>query len=218
MRWALFISLAVNLLLVGAIVGVALGEMRHEKQRASAAVARAPNMRAILDALPPERAAEVQGKVAEAWRAAKEERKGSRQAREAVAGVVAAETYDRAAAGAAFARMRAADARVTERFHDVVADAMTSMTVEERRALLRQLATRRAGVMREGAGDLRTMLREMPAEERRALIREFMEERRAAAKAEGAPTEARGERLKALREELRRRRAEQAPAPSETPP
>lgn len=217
MRWALFISLAVNLLLVGAIVGVALGEMRHEKQRATAAVARAPNMRAILDALPPERAAEVQGKVADAWRTAKGERKEAREAREAVAGVVAAESYDRAAAGAAFARMRAADAAVTERFHDVVADAMANMTVEERRALLRQLATRRAGVMREGAADLRTKLREMPVEERRALVREFLEERRAAAKEEGAPAQTRGERLKVLREELRRRREEQAPKQTETP-
>jgi uncharacterized membrane protein len=217
MRWALFISLAVNLLLVGAIVGVALGEMRHEKQRATAAVARAPNMRAILDALPPERAAEVQGKVADAWRTAKDERKEAREAREAVAGIVTAESYDRVATGAAFARMRAADAAVTERFHDVVADAMANMTVEERRALLRQLATRRPGVVREGAADLRTRLREMPVEERRALVREFLEERRAAAKAEGAPAEARGERLKALREELRRRREEQAPKQTETP-
>jgi uncharacterized membrane protein len=216
MRWALFISLAVNLLLIGAAVGVGLGEWRLQKERATAAVARAPNMGAVLQALPPERASEVRGKVADAWRGAKDERGEARAAREEIARIVAADTYDRAAAGAAFARMRAADARVAARFHDVVADAMASMTAEERRALLRQLLTRRSQRAHGAGGEPRRgALQQLPPEERRALMREAIEERREVLRNE--TPEARRERLKEGREEWRRRREEQSGPPSPSP-
>lgn len=148
MRIALFISLAVNLLLVGAFVGVALGEMRHQRERATTAVARMPNMRLVLEALPPERAAAVRTQVVDAWRNAKEERREARSARIEVMRAVGSEPYDPAAVGAAFGRMREADSRVAGRFHDVVTDAMKGMTLDERRQMLRRLAARRADVRR----------------------------------------------------------------------
>jgi uncharacterized membrane protein len=215
MRWALLISLAVNLLLVGAAVGWGIGEWRREKAQATAAVERAPNMRAVLDALPPERAAAMREEVADAWRAARKDRTEAGAARAEVARVVVAETYDRAAVGAAFARLRAADASVAARFHDAVADSMAGMTVEERRAMLGQLMARRADTARASAADMRARLRQMPAEERRALFREFAEER---AKMQALTPEERRERLKAMREEWRRKRMEEAPpAASPTP-
>ncbi len=144
LRIALFVSLAVNLLLLGVFGGAALSEWRGQRERGEAAVARSPNMRAVLGALPPERAAAIRERVIETWRDARAERRGAREARMALLRVVSAETYDIATARAAFAQMRVADAAVAERFHEVVADAMASMTVEERRQLLRQLAQRRA--------------------------------------------------------------------------
>lgn len=149
-RTALFVSLAVNLLLVGAMVGVGLSELRHQRERASLAVARAPNIRALMQSLPPERATEVRQKVIGAWRDARTQRRAARQARLDLVRIAGAETYDVAAAKAAFARMRAADASVAGRFQDVVADAMVSLTLEERRDLLRRLAARRADQGRRG--------------------------------------------------------------------
>ena len=142
-RWALFLSLALNVLLIGVIAGGAIADMRHQKARATEAVARAPNMRALMESLPPARAAEVRSRVVETWRSAQAERQAARQARVEVARIAGAEPYDEAAARAAFAKMRQADAAVASRFHDVVADSMASMTVAERRAMLRQLAQRR---------------------------------------------------------------------------
>ena len=142
-RWALFLSVALNVLLIGVIAGGAIAGMRHQTARATEALARAPNMRALMESLPPARAAEVRGRVVETWRSAQSERRAARQARVDVARIAGAEPYDETAAKAAFAKMRQADAAVASRFHDVVANSMASMTVAERRAMLRRLAQRR---------------------------------------------------------------------------
>lgn len=147
-RLWLFVSLAVNLLLVGLIVGANLGEVRQQRDRAAMAVGRMPNMRVVLDALPPERADDVRTKVVDTWRQAKEERRGARQARIELMKTVGAQTYDANAVRAGFARVRDADARVAARFHDVVTDAMQEMTPAERREMLRRLAQRRADIRR----------------------------------------------------------------------
>ena len=149
-RTALFVSLAVNVLLLGAIVGGGLAGLRQQHARDTQTVARAPNMRVLMQSLPPTRAAEVREHVVGAWRDAQAERRAARQARLEIARVAGAEPYDVAAAKTAFANMRAADARVAAKFHDVVAEAMASMTVAERRAMLRELATRRMEQGRRG--------------------------------------------------------------------
>jgi uncharacterized membrane protein len=143
MRTALFASLAANLLLVGVIGGAALSNLRHDRAEAQKAVARAPNVRAVMDTLPPERAQAIRGDVVKAWRAAGDERRAARAARVEVYRLAGAEPYDATAVKAAFARMRAADAEVTQQFHDVVADAMAKLTPEERRAVLASLARQR---------------------------------------------------------------------------
>jgi uncharacterized membrane protein len=160
MRIALFLSVALNVLLVGVIAGALIADSRGARMRGEAAVARLPNMRVILDSLPPERASEVRSAVINTWMKARAERQGAREARLGVARAVAAEPYDVAATKAAFAKMRAADGAVAARFHDVVAEAMAQMTVEERRALLRQLAGRRLQNRRAGAPD--EAMRETP--------------------------------------------------------
>lgn len=144
-RIALFVSLAVNVLLVGMVGGAAIADLRNQRVRAEAAVSRAPNMRAVLGALPPERAQEVRAKVIASWRDAREERRAARQARVAVMQAVGAETYDAEAVRRAFADLRAADTAVAARFQDVIVDSLATMTVQERRAVLRQLVQRRGG-------------------------------------------------------------------------
>jgi len=159
-RTALFVSLAANLLLVGVVGGAALSNLRHDRAAAQQAVAHAPNVRAILDALPPERAQTVREKLVKTFRDGRETRVAARQARMEAYRLAGVDAYDTAAVKAAFARMRAADAAVAAQFHDTVAEAMAGMTLEERRAVLRELAQRRAG----GQGR-RGMLRDGPAGE-----------------------------------------------------
>lgn len=150
-RWALLVSLAANVLLAGVIAGGGIAALRHPHAGADTAVARAPNMRVLMDSLPPARAAEVRSRVVDTWKGARTERLAARQARLDVARVAGADPYDEAAAKAAFARMRVADAAVAARLHEAVADAMATMTPQERRAMLRHLAQRRMaqrGMMR----------------------------------------------------------------------
>jgi uncharacterized membrane protein len=142
-RTALFASLAINLLLVGVVGGAAISNLRHDRIAAEKAVARAPNMRALMDSLPPERAQTIRSDVVKTWREAREERRAARAARIELYRIAGAEPYDAAAVKAAFARMRAADGEVTRQFHEVVADSMAKLTSEERREMLRTLARQR---------------------------------------------------------------------------
>lgn len=146
LRTALFVSVAANILLVGVIGGAALSNARHERVATQNAVARAPNVRAVLEALPAERRAEIRGKVVAAWREGREARQEARRARVAVYEIANADAYDAAAVKAGFARVRAADAKVAAQLQDMVADAMAGLTVEERRMVLRRLAQRRAAI------------------------------------------------------------------------
>jgi uncharacterized membrane protein len=145
LRTALFVSLAVNLLLVGVIGGAALSNARHERAAAHKAVERAPNMRAILSVLPAERQRDVRIALVRAWRESRDERVAARQARAEAFRAAAADSYDSAAVKAAFARQRAADQALAAKFHDAVIDAIAGFTAEERRAVLRELARRRIG-------------------------------------------------------------------------
>lgn len=146
LRTALFVSVAANILLVGVIGGAALSNSRHERVATQNAIARAPNVRAILEAVPAERRAEIRGKVIAAWRDGRAVRQEARRARVEVYEIANAESYDAAAVKAGFARVRAADAKVAEQLQNVIADAMTSLTPEERRAVLQRLAQRRAAM------------------------------------------------------------------------
>lgn len=146
LRTALFVSVAANILLVGVIGGAALSNARHERTAVQNAVARAPNVRAVLEAVPPERRAEIRGEVIAAWREGRAARQDARRARVEVYEIANAETYDAAAVKAAFARVRAADAKVAEQLQGTVADAMAGLTAEERRTVLQRLAQRRAAI------------------------------------------------------------------------
>ena len=144
-RTALFVSLAANLLLVGVVGGAALSNYRQERATAQKAVARAPNMRALMDSLPPERAQAIRSEVVNTWRQARDVRRAARQARMDVYRLAGTEPYDAAAVKAAFARVRVADGEVARHFQETVADSMSKLTPEERRTVLQNLARQRSG-------------------------------------------------------------------------
>ena len=144
LRTALFVSIAANILLVGVIGGAAISNARHERVAAQAAVARAPNVRAVLEAVPAERRKLVRDRIVAAWREGRPARLEARRARIAAFETASAESYDAAAVKAAFARSREADAKVAAQLQDMIADALTELSVEERQAVIRQLAQRRA--------------------------------------------------------------------------
>ena len=143
-KTALFISIAANLLLAGVIGGAVISNARHERAAATQAVARAPNLRAVLEAVPAERRQQVRAKVVATWREGRPARIAAREARAEVYRLANEEAYDPAAVKAAFERVRAADAKVAEQLQNTIADALADLSVAERRAVLRELATRRA--------------------------------------------------------------------------
>lgn len=144
LKTALFVSVAANLLLAGVIGGAAISNARHERAAATQAVARAPNLRAVLEAAPAERRQEIRAKVVATWREGRPARIAAREARAEVYQLANGDTYDPAAVKAAFARVREADAKVAAHLQDALAEALASLSVEERRAVLRELAKRRA--------------------------------------------------------------------------
>lgn len=144
LKTALFVSVAANLLLAGVIGGAAISNARHERVAATQAIARAPNLRAVLEAVPAERRQQIRAKVIATWREGRAARIAAREARAEVYQLANGDTYDAAAVKAAFARVREADAKVAAQLQDAVVDALKDLSVEERRAVLRELAKRRA--------------------------------------------------------------------------
>lgn len=146
LRLALFVSVAANLLLLGVIGGAALSNARQEKVATESAVARAPNVRAVLEALPPERRRVVRDAVITAVREGRPARIEARRLRREAHEIASRDPYDPAAVKAAFARARDADAVVVAQVQDTLAEAMSSLSAEERRAVLERLAQRRGAI------------------------------------------------------------------------
>ncbi|MGD9979844.1 MAG: periplasmic heavy metal sensor [Hyphomonadaceae bacterium] len=181
-RTLLFLSLALNLLIVGAIAGAAGAGVRLERSR-GAVVERMPGPRAFLRALPPETRALMRQELAASWGASREARQAAIQARREAFAAVAAEPYDAARVRAAFERLRAADQAAIAVFHDNVADAFGTLNPEQRRealdALRRAAPASRADARPadDGASELTPEERQQRREQRRQRWRERREER-----------------------------------------
>lgn len=179
-RTLLFISVAVNLLALGVIVGGYVAGVRLEREAPEAVVARMPGTRAFMAALPPETRAKVRVELADSWTESRETRRAAAQARRDAFDAAGAEPYDAARVRAAFARLRAADQAAIGVFHDNVAEAFARLTPQERRealeALRRAPPARRANI----APGAEQADRAAPADRQfnRETIRERMRERR----------------------------------------
>jgi uncharacterized membrane protein len=147
-RTLLFISLGVNLLILGAVAGALGAGVRLERQSQAAVVERMPGPRAFMTALPPEIRRKVRSQLVESWVQSSEQREAAAQARRDAFQAAAEEPYDAARVRGAFARLRAADQAAIGVFHDGFADAFGELTPEERRAALESL--RNAPAARQG--------------------------------------------------------------------
>lgn len=138
-RTLLFLSLALNLLIVGAVAGAIGAGVRVARGAPGAAVDRMPGARAFLDALPPETRVKMRREMVESWAETRDLRLAALEARREAFVAMSAEPYDAARVRAAFVRLRAADQAVVGVFHDNVVEAFGELTPEERREALEAL-------------------------------------------------------------------------------
>lgn len=179
-RTLLFVSLALNLLVIGAVGGAFLSGARLEREgNAGAVVERLPGPRAFLRSLPEETRALMREKLADSWQTSRETRQAAIQARRDAFAAASEEPYDAARVRAAFERLRVADQTAIAVFHEDIVEAFGELTPEQRREALEALsnaapAARRAGVTpdEEGVGPAAL------SPEQRQTIQERREERR----------------------------------------
>jgi len=151
-RTVLFISLALNLLIIGGVAGAWGAGVRLQRETETRAVVeRMPGPRAFLRALPPEARELMRDELAESWGESREARQAAIQARRDAFAAVGAEPYDGARVRAAFERLRAADQAAIAVFHDNVIEAFGELSPEQRREALEALRNA-APAARESAG------------------------------------------------------------------
>jgi uncharacterized membrane protein len=196
-RTVLFISLALNLLLIGAAAGAWGAGVRLEREaNRGAVVERMPGPRGFLRALPPETRAIMRRELADSWGDSREARQAAIQARRDAFDAAAAEPYSAARVRAAFERLRAADQAAIAVFHDNVVEAFGTLTPEQRREALQALRSATPASRRDMA----------PAEEGAAPAALSPEERE-------TMRERRQERRERWRQRREERLREQQPAP-----
>jgi uncharacterized membrane protein len=198
-RTLLFLSLALNLLVIGAAAGAYGAGVRVQREASGRAVVeRMPGPRAFLRALPQPTRALMRRELADSWAESREARQAAIQARREAFAAVAAEPYNAANVQAAFARLRVADQAAIAVFHDNVADAFGRLSTEQRREAL--------DALRRAAPASRTRVTGEDGERETAPGAngpQTLEERR----------QQRRERWRARREERLRRQEQAAPQP-----
>jgi uncharacterized membrane protein len=183
-RTLLFVSVALNLLAVGAVAGALGAGVRLEREAPREAVTRMPGARAFMAALPPELRVKMRAALADGWVESRNARLEAREARRAAFEAAATEPYDAERVRAAFVRLRAADQTAIGVFHDQVIEAFATLTPEERRSALEALRrappAQRANVAPQDGAALESEAAPdaLTPQERREQFRERLRERR----------------------------------------
>ncbi len=186
-RTLLFVSVALNLLVIGAVAGAWGAGVRLQREADATVVQRMPGPRAFLAALPPETREIMRRELADSWTESGDLRRAALQARRDAFIAAAAEPYDAERVRAAFARLREADQRAIGIFQDNVVDAFARLTPAQRRealdALRRATPARRQNIgpaeeASDGAAPAQDDADLTP--EQREEIRRILEERRRA--------------------------------------
>lgn len=142
-RTALFVSLALNLLAVGAVAGALWAGVRVERGALSAgapeAVERMPGTRAILRRLPENARQELHRQMAASAAETSALREASWQVRREAYEIAASEPYDIVGVRAAFTRLREADQAAIAAFHDDFTQALASLSATQRSEALASL-------------------------------------------------------------------------------
>jgi uncharacterized membrane protein len=187
-RTALFVSLALNLVLISAAVGAFASGARLERPAESTVEAPMPprlaGQRAFMMALPPDVRAALRRELAGEVIGMREQRAAARQARLDLFEAARAEPYDPARVRNGFAAVRAADGAVLEGFHDALADALGRIDTADRATALDALGRAAApgpDTQRAAPADdapLTPEAIEQRRQERRERFREKLRERR----------------------------------------
>ncbi len=138
-RMALFISIALNLIVLSMAVGAYIAGARLQRpvaEQMHPQLPRTPSSRAFMGALSPDARRAVRERLLQNGPALRAAREAALRARQHVFEVARQEPYDAAAVKQAFAAMRAADAALTTHFHDNVADALAQLSAVDRRTAL----------------------------------------------------------------------------------
>jgi len=140
----LFASAALNVLLIGVIIGAAAGGVRLASREAPA-IERLTAGAAAFRALPEDKRAALRADLRRTFRETRALRAASAEAREAVFDAAIAEPYDAARMRAALERWRIANAAAQAAWQDAVAEAVGDLSPEERRAVVGAFARGRVG-------------------------------------------------------------------------
>jgi uncharacterized membrane protein len=181
-RTLLFLSVALNLLVIGAVAGAWGAGVRVQREADAAVVARMPGPRAFLRALPPATRAIVRRELADSWTESRDLRRAAGQARRDAFLAAASEPYDAERVRAAFARLRDADQSAIAVFHNNVVDAFATLTPEQRREALEALRTaapaRRQNIAPQDASEEASPANGDAEQTQRQKLREILRERR----------------------------------------
>jgi uncharacterized membrane protein len=180
-RTALFVSLAVNLVVISAAIGALATGARLARPADREEAPRLAGQRAFMQALPPETRRALRREVGRELMAMREERAAARAARMQVFEAARAEPYDAEQVRAAFAAMREADGAVIAGFHGALAEGFARLSAEQRATALDALARGRGNEAQADGGDGAPEAEPGAAaapEERRERLRERWRERR----------------------------------------
>lgn len=137
----LIVSLLVNALLIGVLIGGGLGQ-----RKAGPAMAGPGGedmlVRGIDRAVPDEQRRAVRRAFRRAFADSRQERIQVRNTRQRLAALLAAEDYEASEVQSAFEDLRAAEAAMKARLHDVLAEQLATLSPEQRQAILSDMDRR----------------------------------------------------------------------------
>lgn len=133
------LSLVVNALLIGLMIGGGLGKRHSGGHDRPAAGGEMHIARSLERVVSDEERAVLRTALREAFNETREQRRALRQARRELRDLLSQETYDREAVQAAFAKLRTAEGDVKVAMHDELAIQFEKLTTEQRRAVLRNI-------------------------------------------------------------------------------
>ena len=131
----LIVSLLANALLIGLIVGGGLGNRRAGPAMAGGG-GEEMLMRGINRAVPDDQRRDVRRAFRRAFVGSRQERIQVRDARQRLATLLAAEDYEPSEVQSAFEDLRAAEAAMKARLHNVLAEQLGALSAEQRQAIL----------------------------------------------------------------------------------
>lgn len=138
----LVVSLIVNALLIGVIIGGGLGQRKSGPPPGGGPGAEQALIRGIDHSLPDDQRQAVRRTFRRAFAESRQQRIAVRDARRRLSELMAAEEYDAEAVRESFQQLREADAAMRAQIQDVLAEQFGMLTVEQRQAIIEDLNRR----------------------------------------------------------------------------